>query len=737
MDSIVTNIDTEAKYILGVVKWFYMPTTDGRLLRAVAVKSSDASMWIAAYTLLLILIFVGIARLVKDLVVTFFPLRGNGNRYAMLVGYYNTNDPVTIILLAVAYCYKTCVFVVGDGRGRIDWNTFWLGIGLISLSLALLGANAIGGVLVPGNLRLGHVARVNPEKIFSPRVDANATTLYEYWQRFQSPTAFRAVSDLVQMKVTLKNRYVMNFTPIDPNGPEPGLRLDYSYVVTGVDFGFQRAPGLKYTASGICNTRYDWYDASSTEAEEVYFPVDSDGVPLNPEGFFVKNQTTVPTVEFYAPPTNSSIRSFLMIPHTANRESETRNLIDPWYLARDVAFPDQGRIRYRVAPRRPVVYCEQVDTYEFEGKKVDNVLDLNKLFEGPRSKLSSFWWKHILPAGVGVPVIQQIGNNLGANSLASSMQFLDFDSSIDLSKATLQSDLERLVLGALVYTRELVRSTTMTTEEQRGNYVNEALVNSTDGHVPDEYADFVISSPEVTTMSVWVLIVTPAICLFIWTFIALKATFLFTEHWGSIRNDSWRGRYVQRTILFSAVQLYRLLDEEVSGERRWKGRLSFYPYVSDVSQKYMRRFSEFEVVPTSARKSSPSPSPSPSPPPQTYDATSKSGTHAEIRPVPAYDLSPGAEDGRGGAGDSMRPLVTPFVRPAFVPLHERRSSAPIYAAGAGGKSEGGKAAFSADRRRPISEYAPSADKYELVMTRHWRPSLNESDMIHWRQVQNE
>lgn len=68
MDSIVTNIDTEAKYILGVVKWFYMPTTDGRLLRAVAVKSSDASMWIAAYTLLLILIFVGIARLVKDLV---------------------------------------------------------------------------------------------------------------------------------------------------------------------------------------------------------------------------------------------------------------------------------------------------------------------------------------------------------------------------------------------------------------------------------------------------------------------------------------------------------------------------------------------------------------------------------------------------------------------------------------------------------------------------------------------
>jgi len=58
----------EARCILGVFRWFYMPMPDGRLVRAVAVRSSEASMWIAAYTLLLILIFAGIAHLVKDVV---------------------------------------------------------------------------------------------------------------------------------------------------------------------------------------------------------------------------------------------------------------------------------------------------------------------------------------------------------------------------------------------------------------------------------------------------------------------------------------------------------------------------------------------------------------------------------------------------------------------------------------------------------------------------------------------
>lgn len=62
------DIPPNIKFVLGVTRWFYMPTKDGKLIRAVAVESSEAAKWIAAYTLLLILIFAGIARLVKDVV---------------------------------------------------------------------------------------------------------------------------------------------------------------------------------------------------------------------------------------------------------------------------------------------------------------------------------------------------------------------------------------------------------------------------------------------------------------------------------------------------------------------------------------------------------------------------------------------------------------------------------------------------------------------------------------------
>jgi len=589
----------------------------------------------------------------------------------MLVGYYNTGDHPTIIWLAVVYCWTS---VVGDGRAGKDWGTFWLGVGLAMLSLCLFLANAVGGVIVPGELRLGGVARVNPERIFFPFIGTDAmekeSENYEAWQRFKTPKAFRAVSDLVQMKVALKDKYNITSIPINPNGPQPGLTFDYSYVITGYDFGFQRAPGLVYRASGTCNTRYDWYDlVSSTAQEEVYrhTSITDNG---SPRRFVVKNETTVPTAEFYVYKSLESRRPFVLFPHTANRESPTPNPSDPWYLARDVEFPLNTRIRYRVANARPVVYCEQSDTYEFEGQKVDKVLELHRIFNKTDSKISSFWWDHIFQSELGSPAMAMLGNSLGSNSLQSSQQYISSDVSIDLKRANLTADLERLVLGALVYSREIVRSTALTTKEQRGTYKNMANVNSTDGRVPDGYADFILSVPDVTTMSVKVLIVTPAVCLFIWILILFKA---IIEHYIEKYNDSWRDYREQRTTLRSAVQLYRRLDEEVSGKCRWEDLHSTYPYVSDVSGKYMGRISEFEVVPTSARNSGFSPSPSP--PPQTYDGISMWGMQSEIYPVPAYDVSPGVEED----GDLMRPLVAASVRPAFVPLHARSSSAPAYA----------------------------------------------------------
>ena len=61
------NIPVDPPYGLGIFKWFWMPTSHG-LVRAVAVSSSDASLLIAGYALLLILTLVGFARIFKEMV---------------------------------------------------------------------------------------------------------------------------------------------------------------------------------------------------------------------------------------------------------------------------------------------------------------------------------------------------------------------------------------------------------------------------------------------------------------------------------------------------------------------------------------------------------------------------------------------------------------------------------------------------------------------------------------------
>jgi hypothetical protein len=65
--------------------------------------------------------------------------------------------------------------VCGDGRWRIEWGTVGLAVMLVAVALAQLLANAVGGVLVPGNLRLGNVALVSADSIFYPNFSEVAT----------------------------------------------------------------------------------------------------------------------------------------------------------------------------------------------------------------------------------------------------------------------------------------------------------------------------------------------------------------------------------------------------------------------------------------------------------------------------------------------------------------------------------------------------------------------------------
>ncbi|KAF8538683.1 hypothetical protein BDD12DRAFT_841471 [Trichophaea hybrida] len=228
-------------------------------------------------------------------------------------------------------------------------------------------------------------------------------------------------------------------------------------------------------------------------------------------------------------------------------------------------------------------------------------------------------------------------------------------------------------------------------------------------------------------MSVKVLIATPAVCLILWVFIGLKGTCIFTNYWCKIKNDSFRARYIQRTIAFSSIQLYRYLDEELSGERRWKDRLSFYPFVEDSNTKYTRRHSEFEVAPVSAQVTTPNSGPIARYSKAIYE---EDAAHYFSSDDPSFETV-----------DQTKPLVyvTPFARPALVPLHQRSFSSPEPSTRKSFTSVSSTPSFSfsAANRRPTSHYTTRDDKFELAMTRHWRPSLRPDDDVRWSQVQKE
>jgi hypothetical protein len=733
-------------YQLGMFKWFWMPTEQGRIIRAVAIPIQQSNIWIAAYTLLLILIFVALGRIVKDMVIAIFPLRGNGNRHAMLVGYYNMNDPVSIILLAGSYCWKTVLHVKGDGMWGIDWNTFWLGLFLIVLSLSLLGANAAGGLLVARNLRLGSVALVRPESVFIPPVFGNVTVLFQLGQLVKGPAAFRSVANFDQMAPTLKDKFTFNssFDRTEPN--RPSFSLNYTYEVSGYDFGLQRAPELMYKVRGACRTQYDWIGPRVT-GRDTYI------LWNNPDKNITINRTveawSVPWAEFIPeiteeidPSEYPASSRFVILPHTVYRGGITPNDLDPWYLSEPSGT---NFTPYRVKAERPPLLCEQWDTWEFRGNTKTNVYYLEDLVNQNKDlRLSKLFWKTLFLTEFANPTLAVLGNTLGTSSLSSSLQYIAAGQKVDLGRQSIETDLYRLVVASLIYAREVVRTTARSTAEMRENLPNS--VEQTDLTLK-EVADFVISDTEIATMSVKILIATPAVCLVFWIIIWLRGTCLFTGFWGGVENDSYRTRYIQRTICFSAIQLYRYLDEEVSGERRWAGRLSFYPYIKDVSEKYMRRYSDFEVIPTSARNSSPVPSPFPTPLPGPRQPCKDNNTieEEELGTITPYgdSFSPTPDGDRAstpnnGANDSTRSLITPFVRPALVPLHERRSSAPVYDNRKSTASLGTRSvSFSAQTRRPTAEYAPRDDTYELVLTRHWRPRLRRDNEVFWSQVARE
>jgi len=610
-------------YNVGLRYRFMMPVDGGDSIPAVAVSKRAGQYYNSGYTIMLVFLSAMVGKILMDLVITHFPLRGNGNRHAMLTAFINVAEPIAAMLVFGSYVWKLLFTIKSvpapsgteeaestppstketvpnpldtketdpttpDTGGR-DWKTFGLAAFLFFFQLLVFAGGNTAGIIIPTELLMGNVAIVNPSAIFFPAVGGGTTTRsHEAHARLTTVAAFQAIGTVQYSEGTLRERVTFGQNPItvDADG-RANLQFDYRYNLTGYDFGLQNAAGLEHHVTGHCQTEYDWLQPESNSTHDIYHlwgdsslsrtvPIPGSDAYIAPRASFTSRTPNI-NASIELARSEGTVR-FSILPHTAGRRSlHEFDDTHPWY----VTEPGRDNITvtdFIVRSKRPAISCVQTTKWSFQKFSV-STMNIRQLaaVQPTGLKVADFWLDTVFPREFGgSPPLVEMSNSLGNSNLAGFSQIFTTFGRIDNSAATLESDLQNLVMGSFVYSREVVRNTATLSPNVDG-IENVAQVNGT---VPVATADFVLESPDVQTLSLRVLIAVPLVMLLLCLWILFRKQVLSTI--ARRLNKRIGTRLITRSTGLSAVQLYRYLDEEINGLRRWEGRLGDTPYIKVV-----------------------------------------------------------------------------------------------------------------------------------------------------------
>ena len=579
----------------------------------IAVTASEARYWIIAYTVLVGILFTALSKLFTALVLALYPENESPNLEVLLVAYYNAGSPIDALGCLCAFAVKAlrcdlkgelrkCMRSVccccwlsttpspHPRKGcRANWKTLRYCLMLAGFSGLLIAGNLVNKFVVNGSrLVVRNAARVNPDAIYYSEVPQNGFDLFFVVQPIWAAAAYQSVSRVAASEKIAKLIEMSNSTYLDDRG-RPNVNLNFSYTIVGADMGLQYAPTLKYTVKGRCRTEYSWINTAFNESdlEMDYYPLwnRTDPGPIATEQAI--SDWALPTwlqaITQYLGPTIPKLEhgdEFALIPGVSHRQSDFPNNKDPWYLTEKSelnsstpAVADRG-LAYQVRRGRPPLYCWQNVTWRLNGKTVYHVVDLEKL----GIRISPFLLS-VLQENFGSPTLVMLANFLGYAALASSMDTTPRPQAIRTERCSLFKDLERLIQISFVFSRDVVRNIVLLYSAQQDKIgLPNLAADKVTGRVPDSNGDFILESSDVAALSVRTLVAVPSLCLFFWAMVWLLAITSDYE----FSNKGCRARFNLRKIAFQAPQLYRYLDEEKSGSKRWSGRMSTPYYESDL-----------------------------------------------------------------------------------------------------------------------------------------------------------
>ena len=603
-------------FLIDRTKWWRFPHEDGGTTLVVSVEATEAQRWVVAYTILVTLIFMAACELATAVVLTMFKLGTSGTRHAMLVSYYNGARPSSNLPTMFRYSWNALSKCKKGGKWAVDWDTFWASFGLLLLALTLLSGDLVTKFFLSGRkLVVGHVAQADPSAVYYPAFDDNGVTangnsvspgIVQAFKALIPQAIYQANARATNAKERLDKRIQFSqkhlvdgaLLPDGSHQNGTGAQYEYQYSLTGFEMGLRDAPQLNLTFRGTCATYHgsdgvllrsvvsSFWPAKVEEVNRYPFYGDdgwSGVVPLSRENYTAPWANIVIKYDDVTQAQNELYGgyTFMIVPHTAWRLSMAPSpQPDPWYETEENPWYNQSSTiwdqKYRVKSARPAMRCTQNDTYTYGGKTVNHV---SKLPELQGLKLSPFIRDIVFGREFGSPVFSKLLGSLPFGTLASTTFFDPNQRRLDVTRASLDDDFKGLVYTSFVYSREVVRNTVFLYSLLQGrndtNFAN--AVDITGG--PAKSADFFLESSAVSAMSVFVLVVTPSICVFLWILVyAWRKTFDLK----SLDNKSRKGRYGLRLYGFHAVHLFRFLDEELSRKRKWSGRNTQTPYIRDL-----------------------------------------------------------------------------------------------------------------------------------------------------------
>jgi hypothetical protein len=536
---------------------FNMPT-EGGPRDAIAVPSYVGNQLISAYTIMVGLIFVntwGILIALGTLWAVRHAKKKEDYNNELTVSLWNTRDtPGNAVRDVVAYMYT-----------KKRFRHVWLYLVLLIL-VFLWVANTALSIIIPRYIVLDNAAPVNPEAIFMPALNGDTEERLTATFNLEVAPSFRAAGSAQVADEDLQSRVRVS-EPIlieDLGDGEAVQRVEYSYNVTGVDFGLQHHPDLELRVEGACTTEYGWYvdtvEASGTTIDIYEDPFDESEVRRSlfdgprPVALFSQQRDTNEA--------SSGNISWAIFVSSVNRYSWTVGT-DPLYLTVPSDVTDPGTAANIVAEGRPALSCWQRDAwwYHDEWRSATEVTDLPGL--NMRSGI-----ENVILRWLSTPVIVNLGTRLGGSALVSSGTALG--QIIDAGASSMHTDLQRLVLASYILTSNVF---TDMTQFLTHDGVSNAALNPETNELYDGTNDFVVWTPDAQALSILFVIVVPCLALGIWL---MAITLLLASPVGILRKfgtaEIYRAWQAAQQTVGAALGVEVQMEEEDQEERQAGGQ---------------------------------------------------------------------------------------------------------------------------------------------------------------------